>query len=337
MGRTCLKRSISQNATSHVAAALVLLLAAHLSPRLLAAEQLIDRLLAEVNGDAILLSEVQAKVEKGPLVAVSAFPAVEGASEFEVALQDAINFELIKQRAEELEIEVSEDRLEEEINRFMTRRKLTRAQLLEALGQQGMTYEQYREDFRNQILLNQFQGREILPSVKITDKDVELLYLNQQGGKTENVKLTLRQLYIALPDGASESIVAGKTALISRIEKELKAGMDFEKAVRLYSDQSSGRETGGLMPPLALSDINADFREAVAGLKEGEFSEAIETSAGYFFLYVEKREFAGSAEYESMKPQLESQLQQQEVLRQTVQWIENQRRRSEIRVIEDDE
>ncbi|MDQ3232905.1 MAG: hypothetical protein M3Q07_13890, partial [Pseudobdellovibrionaceae bacterium] len=48
-----------------------------ISSPLMAAEQLIDRLAAEVNGHAITVSEVQSKVEKGPLVEVSPWPAQE--------------------------------------------------------------------------------------------------------------------------------------------------------------------------------------------------------------------------------------------------------------------
>jgi peptidyl-prolyl cis-trans isomerase SurA len=329
MGRNGIERGLYQIAKGALISAAMGVV---VTSQLAFAETLVDRLLAEVNGEAILLSEVEEKVSKGPLEAVSAFPAGEDASEFEVALQDAINFKLIEQRAEELDITVTDERLEEEINRFLKRRQLSRPELMQALAQQGMTYDQYREDFRRQILLNQFQGREILPSVKITDKDLEIFYLNRTGNAADNLRLVLRQLFIRVESDGAESVQKGKKALVERIQEELKDGMPFAKAARVYSDHSS-REDGGLMNPLYLRDLAPMIRNAVEDLNEGEFTAPVKTPMGYFFFYLESKEFAGSAEFEKLKPQLEGQLRQQEMARQTVRWLEEQRRRSEIRVI----
>src|SRR6476469_8248316 len=81
--------------------------------------ELIDRLVAEVNGAAITLSEAKQKVDKGPLIEVSPFPAKEQDPPLQVAIQDLINKKLIMQKAEELEIEVTDAAVGEEIDRFM--------------------------------------------------------------------------------------------------------------------------------------------------------------------------------------------------------------------------
>lgn len=328
MGRNGIKR----NTGPVVKTALMLLATSFTAPSAIAAT-LVDRLLVEVNGEAILLSEIQEKVEKGPLIAVSPYPIEDERQQFEMAMHDAINFKLIMQRSEELGIDVDDERLNEEIDRFLARRELSRAQLMEALAQQGMTYEQYREDFRSQMVLNQFQGREILPAVKVTDKDVELYYLNQIGNASENVRLVLRQLLIQVDPSASESIKKGKLALVERIQQELNDGMEFDKAARVYSDHRPSRENGGLMAPLYLKDMAPMFRQAISGLSEGEFTKPVETPMGYFIFYLEKKEFAADEEFKRLKPQLEAQLRQEEVIRQTIQWLEDQRRRSDIRII----
>ncbi len=142
MGRNGSQHNTNQVFTNalkrHIVTAVVLLS----SPVASAAEQLIDRLAAEVNGHAITASEVQSKVEKGPLVEVSPWPAQENDPPAKVAIQDLINKKLIMQKADELDIEVTDEALNEEIKSFLSRRNLNREQLMEALGQQGMTYDQ---------------------------------------------------------------------------------------------------------------------------------------------------------------------------------------------------
>lgn len=303
-------------------------------PILAQSAELIDRLIAEVNGDAVTLSEAKVKVDKGPLIEVSPYPAREQDPPLQVAIQDLINKKLIMQKAEELEIEVTDAALTDEITKFMDRRKLTKDQLNDALAQQGMTYEQYREDFRTQMIINQFQGREILPNVKITDRDIQLYYLRNSGNMAENIQLTLRQLQIMIPNGAVASVKEGKKDLIEKAYQELEGGMPFEQAVKIYSDNDSARETGGLMSRLYLKDLAPIFQNAVKDLDEGKYSRPIETPMGYFIFFVQEKDFAGSEEYQKVKGQLENALRQEEMNKLLAKWIESERKRADIKILD---
>ena len=80
-------------------------------------EVLVDRIVAVVDGHPILYSSVMDKVDKGPLVVVSEYPAEETSPPYERALQDAINFQLVMAKAKDLEIDVRDDEVEAEIAR----------------------------------------------------------------------------------------------------------------------------------------------------------------------------------------------------------------------------
>ncbi len=315
----------------HIVAGGLVLLA---SSRLAAAEQLVDRLAAEVNGHAITSSEVQSKIDKGPLVEVSPWPAQENDPPAKVAIQDLINKKLIMQKADELDIQVTDEALNEEINSFLKRRSLSKEQLMTALGQQGMTYDQYKDDFRTQMVINTFQGREILPQVKITDRDIQSFYLRNSGTMAQNIRLTLRQLQISVPSDAVETVKAGKKQLVEKVYQEVEGGMPFEKAVKIYSDNESARDTGGLMPQVFLKDLAPLFQNAIRDLEEGRYTRPIETPMGYSIFYVSKREFSGSDEYLKQKPQLENQLRQEEMNKLLGKWLETQRRKSDIKIKE---
>ena len=295
--------------------------------------ELIDRLVAEVNGSAITLSEAKIKVDKGPLVEVSPFPAQEKDPPLQVAIHDLINKKLILQKADELEIEVTDAAVTEEIERFMKGRNLTKDQLNEALGEQGMSYDQYREDFKTQMIMNQFQGRELLPQIKISDRDVQLYYLRQSGSAAENVRLVLRQLQISLSPDAVDSVKEGKRSLVDKAYQELEGGMPFEQVVKIYSDNDEARKSGGLMSPLYVKDLAPLFQTAVKDLDEGKYSKPIETPVGYFIFYVDKKEFSGSDEYKKQRAQLEGALRQEEMGRLLARWIEGQRKKSDIKIL----
>lgn len=295
-------------------------------------EVLVDRLVAVVNGEPLAYSEVMEKVKKGPLVSVVAYPAKNTDSQFEIALQDLINFKLIMQKSVELDLDIGDEQLLSEIEQFVARRNLTMEGLQSALFQQGISFEEYKKDFRNQMILNKFQGRVILPTVKVSDKDIEVYYLETSGNKLENVQLTLRQLFIDLRPDLGESVVKGKRELANRVHKELMEGMSFEKAVKIYSDSANAQQ-GGLMPPLYLKDMARVFQKAIKPLKEGEFSEPVAIASGIYFFYLEKRSFAGSEDYKKRKSKLSFDLRRLEVGKQTIKWLKDQRRKSKIMII----
>jgi peptidyl-prolyl cis-trans isomerase SurA len=306
-----------------------------LAPNYGRAETLVDRLVAEVNGEGVTYSEVMDKVKNGPLVVVSSAPAPTGASPFETALQDLINFRLILQKAQELEIDVSDEKLDEEIAGFLEKRKLTIEGLKDALKEQGMTFANYRQDFRNQAILNQFQGRVIYPAIKLTDRDVEAYYLKTSGNSNDSLRLTLRQLFIEVRQDAGEVVKKGKEALAQKAFQELSSGLSFEQAVKVYSDAEDARANGGLMPPLFLKDLAASFQKVIQNLEEGQFSTPIKTPNGYFLFFLEKKSFAGSDEFQKQKRELEMKLRQEEVEHQTAKWLEDERRKSKVRIVED--
>ncbi len=301
---------------------------------LFANEQIVDKLVAEVGGDAIVLSEIQTKLDKGPLIEVSSFPVLETDDPKKVALNDLINKRLILQKASDLGIEVSDESLEQEIKGFLQRRNLSRDALNSALSQQGMTFDQYKEDFRTQMVINQFEGRELMPQIKVSDRDIQLYYIKTSGALAENIKLSLKQLIVQLPPNASESVRDAKKQIVEKAFQELEGGMPFEQAVKIYSDDESARSSGGVMPQLFLKDLAPVIQSAVKDLDEGKFSKPVYSGNLAYLFYVAKKEFAGSEDYQKQKPQLEAMLRQEEMGRLLSRWLEAQRRRTDIKIKE---
>ena len=169
-------------------------------------------------------------------------------SPFNIALNDAINIKLVMMKAEELGLTVSDAELSDEIEKFATRRKMTVDALKQAIRAQGMTFEKYKEDFKMQIIMSRFQGREIMPQVKVTEKDAKLYYMRTEGNAGQVYKLHLRQLFIAVKASDSDVIKESKKELLSKIEDQIASGVDFAELVKLYSDSPNAKENGGKMP-----------------------------------------------------------------------------------------
>jgi peptidyl-prolyl cis-trans isomerase SurA len=299
------------------------------------AEVLLDRIVAIVDGYPVLYSEVMNKVKTGPLVVVSDYPADPKDPPFKRALQDAINFELVMQKARDLEIEVPESQVDSEIDSFLENRGQSKSGLMQFLESQGQSYEEYRADFRDLMVLRRFQGRVITPMVKITDKDVETYYLKKSGTTSDLVEISLRQIMINVEGDAAPEIVDAKRKLAGEVHKKLQDGMPFVDAVKIYSDDQAARESGGLMQGITLKDLSGQIKAEVESLATGEFSSPVRTALGFHIFYLEDKKFSGSQEFLDKKKSLEFELRNVELANQTKKWLEQQRQRAKIEELGD--
>lgn len=301
----------------------------------LAEETIVDRIVAIVDGSPILYSDLADKVNKGPLVMVSEYPADENAPAMERALQDSINFELVISKARELDIDVQDDEVDAEIKQFLESKNLTLEDLTKHLTSQSTTIEDYKDDFKDQMIFRRFQGRVISPLVKITDKDIETYYLKRSGSTSDLVELVLRQILISVSANASDDIVDAKRKLAAEVHQKLQDGMAFPEAAKIYSDEERAKENGGLMNPIKMKDLVGTIRAEVETLDIGQFTAPVRTSLGFHVFFLEEKRFAGSQEFQQQKRQLEFELRTSELQSQTRRWLQEQRQKTKVEVIKE--
>lgn len=293
--------------------------------------ELVDRIVADVNGEAVLYSEIQSKLKRGQDVVVTEFPAPASASDFEKSLQDQINFELIMQRAEQLEITVDDKQVEDAIAKFISGQNLTIDTLRESLRRENLTYEEYKSDFRDQMIVRDFQGRVIRPLVKVTDKDIENLYLRKMGATSESVSVKLKQIVLSssgFKGGAAEAKKKADDAY-----GQLKSGLSFDEAVNRFSTDEAGKANAGAMPTIKLSDLATELRQKIEPLSSGEYTLPIEMGSNFYIFQLAERSLTSNSEYLTQKTKLENELYTQQMISQTISWLSDQRRRAKPKVI----
>lgn len=294
-------------------------------------EVLVDRLVAEVNGSAILHSSVMSKIRKGNLEELSAYPATSEDSSFKIALHDLINQKLVFEKVAEAGIEVGDDKVSSFIQAMLSRRGMSMEQLRSSLNAEGISYEEYFNDSRKSLLIRGFQKRFIEPFVNVSEKEVESYYFKMLGSSAAGVRVRLRKIVVSL-SGESELIENAKKDLLKQVQEKLEFETPFADAAKLYSEDDS-RDVGGLMPELELADLAPQLRGPVEKLLEGEYTSPIVVGRTAYIFYLEEKLLSNSDDFTKRRPQIEMQLKEIELRRATLKWIEDQRRRGDIRLI----
>jgi peptidyl-prolyl cis-trans isomerase SurA len=298
-----------------------------------AGEELVDKIVAIVHTTPILYSKVQDKVKKGPLVVISDYPSTEESPPFDRATNDAINYELVMDKITELEIEIKDAEIEDQIDKLLKEQNLDRNGLTDFLAQQGKNYAEYKDDFRNQMLLMRFKGRVVAPLVKVTDRDIETYFLKKSGGQSDAVVLDLRQILIQVDKDATPEVIKAKEAMAKEVHQKISGGTEFSEAVKLYSDGPDARTQGGQMKAVKLRDLSKELRTEIEKLTAGEYTTPIRTSLGFHIFILDEKKFSPSAEFLSQKQKLEYDLRNQELMEQTRRWLQEARQKTKIQLI----
>lgn len=283
---------------------------------------LLDRVVATVNGEAVFYSKIQSKLKTSNVVVFSSYPANDSSDDFLKALNDEINIKLAIQATKSLGI-TSDIDVDKKIAEFLTSHHLSKQELLKELESQGISFEKYKKDFEDQLILKDFQTRVIYPLVKVTDKDLESYYLRKTSkNDRSNLKYNIRMIYIKQDELASQRVKV--------VTDELKSNKSFEEVVRLYSDDSSTRKDGGLVEGVSLRDLSSDISKVLKDLKPMSYSSPIKTKEGYYIVYLISTSLGEDKNFNSSKQKLQMEYSQELYERNLVSWLETQRRKSQI-------
>lgn len=299
-------------------------------------EDLVDRVLAIVNGRPIFYSDIRRKIQVGPLVVVSEYPADKDAAAPTRALNDSINMELILGAAKDFEIDVSDEELTQEIDRHLAEQKISKEKLADMLKSEGETVENYRRDFRNQLVLRNFQRRVIAPAIKITDKDVETYYLSQSGASANDlVEVGIRQLLIKIDPTMHKELANAKRELANEIYSKLKGGLDFVDAIGLYSDDPNAKKPDQKPLSIKLKDLTPALKTAIDPLKPGDVTPPVATPRGLMIFQLVERRLGENRDYTAQKDRLLQELRMLELISQTGKWLAEQHKRVVVKRIDE--
>ncbi len=170
-------------------------------------------------------------------------------------------------------------------------------ELRRRLQADGLDVGQFREDLRNQIMLQRLRNRELEARVKVTDLDVEQFLREQEQGNTDPAltELNLAHILVALPDNPTAAQVAQAEAKARQLVQRARAGEDFSRLARENSDAAGAASNGGLIGPRTGDRLPPLFVQAVRDLPAGGITEPLRSAAGFHIVKLLEKKGLGTA------------------------------------------
>jgi peptidyl-prolyl cis-trans isomerase SurA len=301
------------------------------------AVEIVDRVVAIVNNEVVSLYELNRSV--APFIEQiqsSQYPEdVARQLKFEVrqkVLQELIDQKLTDQELARLQITVSEDEVDRTIERMKEANFLTDEQLRAGLQRQGLSYEEYRERIKKQLLRAKLVNREIRSKIVITEEDIKQYYAKHAASYAGEKKYLLHNIYTRLPSIATEQEKQIALGIMEAIHQELINGKPFDTIAEEYAGSTATIESSNL-GYFELDDLSEQLQGVIASMQAGSYTPVLETEFGYQIVYVESIEEVGGKTLEEVAPEIQKKLYDEVVDQKFESWLQVLRDRSHIKII----
>lgn len=292
--------------------------------------EVIERVVAVVNTDAIFLSELRRRaapfLERAMAAPSQAARMAAIEQLYQQLLERMIQEELFIQAAARMQVSVTTAEVDRAIGNVQRQSGLSEADFWEAVQAQGFTREQYRADVRRQLLRLKVLNQRARGRVNITEEQVRLRYDMAVARGRRDLQYCVDQVFVSVPSGAGATEVAAARARAQEVRAGLRTASDFEQAMATVGGGSLGCLTQGSFPE--------SVEQEILGLDVGEISQPVRGPAGFLVFLLRDRQAGGSSAppYDQVRMQIYQQMMEEAMAHQEEVFLAELRRQAVVDV-----
>ena len=257
--------------------------------------QTVDYIVAIVNQELVTSSEVQARIARFREEAARAKQQLPPPAELrKQAVESLIEERVLVTNARDSNAKVDDSELDRAVNNVALQNQLTIAQLRDRLRQEGIDYMKFRDNVKDQLLVERVREHEVTNLIKVTDAEIDAMVEARQAVSGAASEMDIAQILVTVPDGASAATVEERRQRALGAMRRVRGGEDFGAVSREMSEDANHAVGGdmGMRPASRLPDL---FVAAVRPLKAGEIApDLVRSGAGFHVLKLVDRKDVGA-------------------------------------------
>lgn len=265
--------------------------------------KVIDSIFVVVNDEVITKNEVKARVDQVVARMKAQNAQLPDMDDLQKNVVEMMITERAKiQLAKEYGVKVDDTTLDRTIGRIAESQKLSVQDMRNQMEKEGLAFAAFREEIRNEIMLQQLQEHEVDRKIQVTDAEIDTYLAAQKAAAADKVEMNLSQILIGIPQNASPEQIAARKARADEVMRQLRTGADFAKIAATYSDAPDalkGGEIGWRDPDRLPPQFASELRK----LKPGQVT-VVKASFGFQILkLVDVRKLQDDAAKPAMEQQ----------------------------------
>lgn len=301
--------------------------------------QTLDGIAAVVNDEIITISEVREAMAFEVAQLAQSYRGEQLREQisatYKETLNNLMNIQLQLARARQMQMSVSDDEIDRQVDALKEQNQISDDQLVQMLKSRGMTLEAYRQQIREGLLVTKVVNAEVRSRLIILDSELQEAYEAREESYRITGTQTVSHILFLLPQRASDDDVAQQRVEAERVLQEIRDGGDFAALARQHSEGPSA-ERGGLLGTFQANELLPGFDEATTDLQPGEISDVIRTRVGLHIIRLEDRQADGFKSFDDVKEDLQNELLREKTGAKYQEWLEALRLQAYVKILYED-
>lgn len=295
-----------------------------------AANAEIDRIVAVVDDDLVMYSELNAKI-KQLMLQFRGGKAPPRAEIEKQVLEQLIDRRVQLNAARRAGIVADEGTIAKAITGIAERNKMSLPQFRAALQGAGINYNQFKQGIEEEFLINRMLSQNVLSKIQVSDQEVNAYLAKHKGKGGGGAIVNQTQVrHILLRTDEITSDQDAKTKL-QQLRARLVGGDDFAALAKAHSKDTGSAIKGGDLGWLSANDVLPNFRQEMDALQPNEISQPFQTQMGWHLIQVlGRRNYDNSSDQE--REQAKSAIQQNKAEEAIKQYVRSLRAEAYVEI-----
>ncbi|MDB2654848.1 peptidylprolyl isomerase, partial [Luminiphilus sp.] len=243
----------------------------------------LDTIVAIVDEDIILASEVRDRVKQVKSSAEQRDIALPDDDTVVQETLDRLILESIQlQLADRFGVRIPDAQLDQSMARIAAQNGLTLEQFRDALTQSGQDYVEMREGLRDELAIQRVQQGSVMRDINITEKEVDNFMTTEEGAALTEPEYRVMQALLPISRSDNAETRAAKEDFVDGVLASVLAGINFSEAVNV---QEPFAFRGGDLGWRKLSDIPSMFSQIIPSLAAGDTGK-VQSNSGLHLVHL---------------------------------------------------
>lgn len=296
--------------------AYLFLLACLIAPGVLSADTVVEEIVARVNNQIITRSEYQheqQQLKDDCQRQDSSRTEQECQQTGKDALRGLIDRELLLDKGKQLEINADTEVIKR-LDEMRKQMKLNSLDDLEkAAAQQGVSFEDFKENMKTEIITQQVIQREVGSHMNVNNDEIKKFYEDHKSELARPEAVKLSEILVSTDQaGDDQTKIDALKAKADDLLKQIRGGANFEDLAKKESQDPSGAQ-GGDLGLFERGKLAKQLEDLTFGMKKGDVSDVIRTKQGFVILKVTDHQTAGVPQLSEVEPRVQEAIYMQKL------------------------
>jgi peptidyl-prolyl cis-trans isomerase SurA len=261
------------------------------------ADTVVEEIIARVNNQIITRTQYQREQEQLRKEIVDQDPTnadqaiAQGQKDI---LRGLIDRQLLLEKGKDLNITADTD-LIKRLDEMRKQMKLESIDDLEKAAEaQGVSFEDFKQNMRTEIITQQVIQREVGGHINVTKEEEQRFYDQHKPDLERKEQVRLSEILVSTEQAADDpEKIAAAQAKAEDLLKQIRAGASFEEIAKKNSDGATAAQGGDLGEPFERGKLAKQLEDLTFGMKKDQVSDVIRTKQGFVILKVTDHQAAG--------------------------------------------